>query len=510
MSSVSGISAVGHALSSLKAMPDPVRAYLEDFMFEQRSLVGLEIDRSGKSIEHFGDFTKLGMQSDGRELLDFVTGLDTDASHVVPLVQFHACPPVHLHLAVLEGRRFILAYTAESAYEELGVQQQLSNELSLQNSEKTQTIQALTQAQNLLRESERELKRAHDLKSLFISKMSHEFGTPITAVLGRLRLLEQELSATSDNVRSHFSVVRRGVLHLHQLVQSVLDEARLEQGTLRLEPGNVVLSTLCEDLELLFLPLAQEKNLDFETAFESEQTLWIDGLRVKQILINLVSNAIKYTPSGKVSLYVHWRTGKLSVSVQDTGPGMSKEQANSLFMPFRRLDEKTKVSGTGLGLAISLELAEHMGGSIEVQSTLGQGSRFVLTLPCELADVQRMRDTKALKLLVVDDDSDIRELLYLLLVREGAEVMQAENGAEAEKAWRTMQPDVILLDMQLGVENGAQVARSLRKLGCVSRIVALSASNSDETSRQALSGGCDAFLSKPVDFEKLKSLMQEQ
>ena len=496
--------------SSLKAMPAPVRAYLEDVMFEQRNLVGLELDSRNQCIERFGDFAQLGMHTDGSELLDFVTGLDTESTHVVPLVKFHNCPPTHLHLAILNGRRFVLAYTAESAYEELGVQQQLSNELSLQNTEKTQTIQALTQAQNLLRDSERELKRAHDLKSLFISKMSHEFGTPITAVLGRLRLLEQELSQTSDVVRSHFSVVRRGVLHLHQLVQSVLDEARLEQGTLRLEPGNVVLSSLCEDLEMLFLPLAQEKNLEFETAHESEQTLWIDGLRVKQILINLVSNAIKYTPSGKVALYLHWRAGKLSVSVQDTGPGMSLDQAKSLFMPFRRLDEKTKVSGTGLGLAISLELAEHMGGTIEVQSTLGQGSRFVLTLPCELADVQRMRDSKALKILVVDDDADIRELLYLLLVRDGAEVMQAENGLEAENAWRTMQPDVILLDMQLGTENGAQVARSLRKLGAVSRIVALSASNSDETSRQALSGGCDAFLSQPVDFEKLKSLMQEQ
>jgi signal transduction histidine kinase len=495
-------------------MPAPVWRYLERQMLEQRSLMCVELDANGVMLQQFGSLPAGGGNAhDVQSLLDIVTGLSLSEEHVIPLVQLGSGEPVHVHFTHAEGRRFVIAFTAESAYAELGTQQQLANELALSNVEKTQTIQALTQAQTLLRDSERELKRAHDLKSIFISKMSHEFGTPITAVIGRIKLLEQELEqalgSAHEPINAHFAVVRRGVMHLHQLVQSVLDEARLEQGTLRLEPGRVALSAIAEDLELLFFPLALEKNLTFSVAIEREQAIWIDGLRLKQILINLVSNAIKYTPSGKVSLYLHWRQGRLSASVQDTGPGMSREQASSLFKPFRRLDEKTQVSGTGLGLAISLELAEHMGGTIDVQSTLGQGSRFVLTLPCELARESTSLDTGKLKVLVVDDDTDIRELLVLVLSREGAAVSQAENGAGAETLWRQLQPDVILLDMQLGTEDGAQVAKSLRKLGAASRIVALSASNSDETSRKALEGGCDAFLSKPVDFERLRRLMQE-
>jgi signal transduction histidine kinase/CheY-like chemotaxis protein len=490
-------------------LPRIVREYLDERLFSEQKIFGVVLGASGQVSQRFGDAQAFGLSKEGLEILDFVAGLDTHESTVVPAMQFGKSKPAHLHVIVRNGERAIVMQSADSDFAEIGQQQQLANELALVNSRQERTIAAMTQAQELLRESERELKRAHDLKSMFIGKMSHEFGTPITAVLGRMRLLEHEL-ADQPRAAQHVTIIRRGVMHLHQLVQSVLDEARLEQGTLRLEPGRVRLAELAQDLSLLFSPVAEEKKLALQIAVEDDKQVWIDGLRVKQILINLVSNAIKYTAEGRVAVYMHWRDDKLTANVSDTGPGMTREQAASLFRPFKRLTEHAHVSGTGLGLVISRELAQHMGGAIDVRSTLGEGTNFILQIPCALADDQAVPELKrSLKVLVVDDDEDIRELLGALLLHEGMSVSLAENGKQAESRFREMSPDVILLDMQLGIEHGYEVAKMLRKQGCISRIVALSASNSGETSALALGGGCDAFLSKPVDFEKLKALMQE-
>jgi two-component system, sensor histidine kinase len=490
------------------SLPPPVRAYLDQVLFSDRHLFCALFGVDGQIAQTFGNASRFGISESGAEVRDLVLGAG-DGTLVIPAIQFGAGLPAHLHSAHFQGQHFVLLLSADSNYSEIGAQQQLANELALANSRQAQTIAALTQAQELLRQSERELKRAHDLKSMFIGKMSHEFGTPITAALGRMRLLESEIGESQHAAQQHLAVVRRGVLHLHQLVQSVLDEARLEQGTLRLEPGRVQMSNLLDDIVQLFSPAAEEKGLSLQVSLEDDKLLWIDGLRVKQILINLVSNGLKYTNAGRVTLYMHWRDGKLTASVTDTGPGMTAEQAASLFRPFKRLAEHANVSGTGLGLVISRELAQHMGGSIEARSTLGEGSSFILVIPCDVADAQQSPQKRGLKVLVVDDDEDIRELLGALLLREEMIVSSAVDGAQAELRFREMQPDVILLDMQLGTEHGYEVAKKLRKLGCVSRIVALSASNSGETSALALGGGCDAFLSKPVDFERLKELIQE-
>jgi signal transduction histidine kinase len=491
-------------------LPDAIRNYLDEVWFEQRALFCVRLDVTGNILSVYGPGERYGIGSDANTVLDLIAGLDPLETVVIPFVQFGKGSAGHLHHVYRDSERFVVLFTADNSLSELGAQQQLANELTIANERQSQMIGALTQAQSLLRDSERELKRAHDLKSLFISKMSHEFGTPITAVLGRLKLLESVIAPThaAADAQEHLIVVRRGVQHLYQLVQSVLDEARLEQGTLRLEPARVQMKELVDDLRELFQALAHEKDLRFETALEEDKLLWIDPLRVKQILINLVSNGIKYTQAGKVALYMHWRDGKLTASVTDTGPGMSRDQANSLFQPFKRLSERTAISGAGLGLAISRDLAQHMGGNIEVRSTLGEGSSFIFTLPCEtISNV--METSRVLKVLIVDDDHDIRDLLNAVLSQEGHQVSEASNGNEAEMAYRNFSPNVILLDMQLGLEHGSQVAKRLRKLGCAARIVALSASNSGDTSLRALTAGCDAFLGKPVDFNRLKEVMQD-
>ena len=284
-------------------LPPVVRDYLNEVWFEQRSMFCALLSEQGAIAQSLGPAHVFGLSADAAEILDMIAGLAADEHVVIPFVQFGNGRAAHLHHAMRAGQRFVLLFAADNTFAEMGAQQQLANELALANIRQAQTIAALTQAQQLLRDSERELKRTHDLKSLFISKMSHEFGTPITAVLGRMRLLEGVLNAAPPvaGAPEHLNVVRRGVLHLHQLVQSVLDEARLEQGTLRLEPTRVRLSDIVDDLVQLFSAVAQEKALKFEAAFDSDHLLWVDALRVKQILINLVSNGLKYTHQGKVS-----------------------------------------------------------------------------------------------------------------------------------------------------------------------------------------------------------------
>jgi two-component system, sensor histidine kinase len=487
--------------------PPEVYRYLVSYLLEARPSCGIVFEPGVKLIGRFGPLTSFGLSPDGSELFDMTIGVEPGTQSIIPLVQFGSGRVADLHCLMDRTPAYAVLIASEAGVSEIGVQQQAANELRMTTDRQSQTISALTQAQQLLRDSERELKRAHDLKGMFISKMSHEFGTPITAVLGRMRLLE---SAVIDqpSALEHLNVIKRGVLHLHQLVQSVLDEARMEQGTLRLEPTKVRLSELRTDLLDLFASQALEKSLKFEVSIASDELLWIDPLRVKQILINLISNGLKYTHEGKVALYMSWRDDKLTANITDTGPGMTRDQATSLFRPFKRLNEKGPVSGTGLGLVISRELAQHMGGNIEVRSSLGEGSSFILTLPCETCQESSPKRNAVQKVLIVDDDEDIRELLCALLDQDGMKISSAENGAVAEMQFRQHGPDVILLDMQLGTENGAHVAKRLRTLGCKAKIIALSASNSGDTSNMAINAGCDAFLGKPVNFEQLKELMQ--
>jgi signal transduction histidine kinase len=240
-------------------------------------------------------------------------------------------------------------------------------------------------ARNLeLADAKKEADRANQAKSEFLSRMSHELRTPLNAVLGFAQLLE--VDDLSDDQHESVQQIACGGRHLLQLIDEVLDISQVETGELRLSPEPTNVAELIEEMLSLVAPLAEQRSIRLVADFggRTDGHVLADGQRLKQILLNLLSNAIKYNrEAGEVRVSLHTSASeRIGVSVTDTGAGLSQEQVSKLFEPFERLGaEHRDVEGTGLGLALSRRLAEAMGGTIEVQSALGQGSTFSVHLP---------------------------------------------------------------------------------------------------------------------------------
>ena len=373
-------------------------------------------------------------------------------------------------------------------------------------------------------------------KSEFLANMSHEIRTPLTAILGYAELVSdgclRECSFGKQKMGEFVGTVVRNGEHLLELVNDILDLSRIEAGKLEIETSRCSLAEVVDDVMSLMSVRAEAKNLSLEAEYVGRVPKYIqsDPTRLRQILINLLGNAIKFTDSGSVHLAVRLigspkSPSHLSFDVSDTGIGITEEQKPMLFEPFSQADSSTvrEFGGTGLGLAISRQLARMLGGDITFTSTPGKGSAFCLTLgagplegvplleyPVEenvdveeekLASPQARLDCRVL---LAEDCPDNQRLISLILAKAGAEVTVAENGQIAyDQALAArdqgMPFEVILMDMQMPVMDGLTTTRKLREKGYTGTIIALTANamlGDDEKCREA---GCDAYLSKPID-----------
>jgi signal transduction histidine kinase/DNA-binding NarL/FixJ family response regulator len=396
-------------------------------------------------------------------------------------------------------------------------QRELNRELEQRVSERTSALsEALERARHLA-----------EAKAGFLANMSHELRTPLAAILG---YSEQALAegASATTARNALKTVARNGRHLLEIVNDVLDASKIDAGQLRIDASAIApLKAVGEAVDLLR-----------ERAREKRLGLWLwpqwplpahiiaDPLRLKQIVLNLISNALKFTEHGMVAVRV--RADRDShvweLEVEDTGIGMDEEQMQRLFMRFEQADLSTtrRFGGTGLGLYISRELARQMGGDIRVSSAPGAGSRFTLSLPfspdvewvegedaavaeddTRVAPVPRLRG----RVLVVDDVEDLRLLVGGLVAATGAEVITAVNGRDAvEKA--TQQPmDLILMDMHMPIMDGRAATASLRASGFSAPIVALSADVLSEDVARFIASGCTEAMGKPVDRQRLYSAL---
>ena len=335
--------------------------------------------------------------------------------------------------------------------------------------------------------------------------------------------LDSEISA--DGQKKLASINRAG-FHLLALINDVLDISRIEAGAsvAKIEPFD--LRALLSSSEEMMRPRADSKGLGFSVEIAAELPAIVDGdgLHLKQVLINVLGNAVKYTEQGQVSLRVKRRNGDIEFEIADSGPGISKEDQQRIFQPFYQTEAGiSKAEGTGLGLAISLQYAHLMGGQLQVQSQLGVGSVFTLRLPLPSSAVAQapaeprlQRRTLAggqpsVRVLVVDDKEDNRELVKLLLERAGFEVRSADDGQQAVAAFQTWQPHCICMDMRMPVLDGYEATRQIRALagGDKVRIVALTASAFEEDRHEILAAGCDGLVCKPVEEARLFDLLAE-
>ncbi|MCC9605769.1 CHASE domain-containing protein [Blastopirellula sp. JC732] len=372
-----------------------------------------------------------------------------------------------------------------------------------------------------------EAERASKIKSEFLANMSHEIRTPMTAIIGFSDMLLEEDVPDAEK-RKAVSTIQRNGNHLLELINDILDLSKVEAGKFDIELRAMDPAETLRDIQELMSDRArsQENELVFERLGKLPQTIRCDSTRLKQALLNLVGNAIKFTKKGvvKVTAQCDFEREQLIFKVIDSGIGMSPEQLQHVFQPFRQADTSTtrKFGGTGLGLTITKRIAELLGGDITVESELGRGSTFTLgvatgdisqvsvSAPLETQDASKPQVTAAAsiklsgRILLVEDGPDNRKLISFILNKAGADVTIAENGKlgldAALEAWQAGSPyDVILMDMQMPVMDGYTAAGRLRNAGYVGQIIALTAHAMRGDINKCLDAGCDAYLTKPIE-----------
>jgi PAS domain S-box-containing protein len=381
-------------------------------------------------------------------------------------------------------------------------------------------------AEETVEQARLEAERASLAKNEFLSRMSHELRTPLNAVLGFAQLLEMD-PLTSEQHESLSYILKAG-RHLLDLINEVLDIARIEAGRLGISPEPVPVAEVTQEALALTAPLAADRDIRLRSEiFETVGShVLADRQRLKQVLLNLLSNAVKYNRrGGEVVLSEEALPGRLRIRVTDTGPGIALEKQSRLFIPFERLGTvKGGVEGTGLGLALSKGLTEAMGGSIGVTSRVGEGSTFWIDLPVADAPaerVERMEDEgllvpggapaeKISTVLYIEDNLSNFELIERVLARRpGVKLMSAMQGRIGLALAREHQPDLILLDLHLPDIPGDEVLRRLQTdlRTRLIPVVAISADPTPGQSERLLAAGAHACLTKPVDVRELIRLV---
>jgi len=383
------------------------------------------------------------------------------------------------------------------------------------------------------RAARKSAEEANAAKSTFLANMSHELRSPLNTLLGFARLMERQQTLPLET-REDLAIILRSGEHLHTLINQVLDLSKIEAERLILDAGNFDLERLLDELEEMLAFKAASKGLQLSIRCSPDVPRYIrtDQIKLRQVLINLLDNALKFTEQGKVTLQVSQLAasdGQLIFTVRDTGIGIAREELSSLFNAFVQAQGGRKMrEGTGLGLAISRSFVRLMGGEMRIDSQPGKGTAVSFDLPLQVVDARAMADANAAnqmqrwvvalapgqpryRILVVDDRREARQLLARLLTPLGFDVREAANGQEAVDSWSAWQPHLIWMDMRMPVMDGRAATRLIKASphGKATTIIALTASSFEEERTDILAAGCDDFLRKPFQESDLFALMQK-
>ncbi|MBE9032881.1 PAS domain S-box protein [filamentous cyanobacterium LEGE 11480] len=413
------------------------------------------------------------------------------------------------------------------------------------------------QAAVQLKQINEELIRATRLKDEFLANMSHELRTPLNAILGLAESLQEGIFGTlNESQLKGVQTIGNSGEHLLELINDILDLAKIEAGQIELDCSQVALGPLCQASLVFVKQQAFRKGIQLESHFPHQSWhLWVDARRIRQVLINLLTNAVKFTPEdGRVTLAVsiespsrddcrvdttafsgevpHLSAQRLRIMVTDTGIGISPAQVNKLFQPFIQVDSalNRKYEGTGLGLALVKRIVELHGGSVSVTSEVGVGSCFIVDLPCviepistrksdpvDVTDRQNrelthpLRPTAGALILLAEDNPSNVETLVGYLEAKGYRLLIANNGKDVITLVQTESPDVVLMDIQMPEIDGLEAIRRIRRMakGKDLPIIALTALAMHGDRERCLAAGANEYLSKPVKLKQLSVLIRQ-
>lgn len=425
-------------------------------------------------------------------------------------------------LRILQNERFIKGTESQTT-----TMQEFTNDLRTY-------ADALNVAKSDLRAALQDAQAARDVaekanatKSAFLANMSHEIRTPLGAILGFSTLLKDNHLSTEERDRFIETINRNGQL-LTRIIDDILDLAKVEAGKIDIEQISFSLFGLIDEVIGLFKERTKQKGIFLLLTVDDDvpATIMSDPTRLRQILINIIGNAVKFTEVGGVRVNVRCQNDgssllRILVDVKDTGAGFSDEQKTRLFQPFVQADNTTtrKYGGTGLGLVLAKRLSEALGGTVTVsESTLGKGSTFVISFlamasnhaqPYQPIEAQRnqiqnnLQPLKGIRILLVDDSPDNQQLITQVLAKSGAEVEVADNGQNAIKSALNQSFNVILMDIQMPVMDGYQAKAELNKHQIETPVIALTAHAMLEERQKTRNAGFAGHLTKPLEFTEL-------
>jgi PAS domain S-box-containing protein len=372
---------------------------------------------------------------------------------------------------------------------------------------------------------------ANTAKSAFLANMSHELRTPLNAILGFSHILQQD-SSLNENQHETLHIINNSGEHLLKLINDVLEIAKIEAGKLQLEISSFDLHSLVREVTDMMRLRAQQKGLQLDLDQSSQFPRYIKGdeARLRQILVNLVSNAVKFTHEGGVVIRLRVKENTqlhLLLEVEDSGPGISEANQQRLFQPFVQLSDGDMQAGTGLGLSIVKQFVHLMGGTITIESTLGKGSLFHVELPLHAADEEALTllgdehhsnvvglapGQAPRRILIAEDQRDNQLLLIKLMTDIGLEVKVAQNGEECIGLFEDWRPDLILMDRRMPLMDGVEATKRIRQLpdGDKVKIVAVTASAFKEQKDELLAAGMDDFVRKPYKVDEIYQSLGHQ
>lgn len=388
-----------------------------------------------------------------------------------------------------------------------------------------ENTQKLLTSEHQIKQAMQEATTANKAKSIFLARMSHELRTPLNAILGFSNILKKSMNATISE-KENLNIIKRSADHLLNIINEILELSKIEAGKMELSLKNFNLFELIKEIEDIFAFRCENKGLKFKIeTLNLPKYIKADEQRLRQILINLLGNSLKFTNEGEISLYIYELNKKLFFEVKDSGIGIDKFNIEKVFKPFEQVKQDNYTQqGTGLGLSITKELISLMGGNIYLKSQVGVGSEFYFSINYEKANEEELSKENNTKnivgiknenftktILVVDDIKENRDLITLLLNSYGFKTLQATSGKEALDVFENEKLDLIFMDILMEGMDGLETMQNIRasKSGKDIPIIALSANVFEEDKMEALKNGANDFLAKPVEEKEILLILEK-